>query len=40
MAIVSATLVALIDAPETLIRPWISVPIIVKKRLVGFSIGL
>ena len=36
----SATLVALIDAPETLIRPWISVPIIVKKRLVGFSIGL
>ena len=39
-AIVSATLVALIDAPQTLMRPWISVPIIVKKRLVGFSIGL
>jgi hypothetical protein len=40
MAIVSATLEALIEAPQTLTRPWISVPIIVKKRRVGFSISL
>ncbi len=37
---VSATFDALIDAPQTLIRPWISVPSMVKKRLVGFSISL
>ena len=36
----SATFVALIDAPQTLTRPWISVPSIVKKRFVGFSIAL
>ena len=36
----SATFDALIEAPLTEIRPWISVPSIVKKRLVGFSIGL
>ena len=30
---------ALIAAPEMLMRPWISVPSIVKKRLVGFAIG-
>ncbi len=35
-----ATFVALIDAPQTLTRPWMSVPSIVKKRFVGFSIGL
>jgi hypothetical protein len=32
-------LVALIEAPQTDTRPWISVPNMVKNRLVGFSIG-
>ena len=36
----SADLLAVIDAPQTLTRPWISVPSITKKRLAGFSIGL
>ncbi len=36
----SASFDALIDAPPTLTRPWISVPSMVKKRRLGFSIGL
>jgi hypothetical protein len=36
---VSADLVAACDAPDTLTRPWISVPIVVKKRRLSFSIG-
>ena len=32
--------VKLFRTPETLMRPWIRVPSIVKKRFVGFSIGL
>ena len=39
-ASVSATLLALMAAPQTLTRPWISVPSMVKKRFAGFSIGL
>jgi hypothetical protein len=38
VAIVSATLAALIPAPPTHTRPWTRVPSIVKKRLWGLSI--
>ena len=40
VAIVSATLAALIPAPPTQTRPWTSVPSIVKNRRLGFSMGL
>ena len=36
----SADLLVVIDAPQMLTRPWISVPSITKKRFAGFSIGL
>ena len=35
----SATLAALMPAPPTQTRPWTSVPSMVKKRRLGFSIG-
>jgi len=38
VAIVSATLAALIPAPPTQTRPWTSVPSIVKKRRLALSI--
>ena len=37
---VDATLATLMPAPPTQTRPWMSVPSIVKKRLLGFSIAL
>jgi hypothetical protein len=40
VAMVSATLLAVMPAPPTQTRPWTSVPSIVKKRRSGFSIGL
>jgi hypothetical protein len=33
-------LVAEMPAPPTLTRPWISVPIVVKKRRLSFSMSL
>ena len=40
MTLTPAQLAVLIEAAPTQTRPWTSVPSIVKKRLLGFSIGL